>query len=103
LSERTGSPNSGTDAQSRKPPFWVSKTGARIALIILHLVALATVVIEFLHPFGDDGHGADRVHALDFVASYAVYGFFSCVVLVLLGRELRRMVMRKEDYYEDRG
>ena len=103
MSERTGNPNSGADAESRKTPFWVSKTGARIALIILHLVALATVGIEFLRPFGDDEHGTDRIHGLDFVTSYAVYGFFSCVVLVLLGRGLRRMVMRKEDYYEDRG
>lgn len=32
-------------------------------------------------------------------AFYAVYGFTACVVLVLLARELRKVVMRSEDYY----
>jgi hypothetical protein len=32
-------------------------------------------------------------------AFYAVYGFVACVMLVLLAKELRKMVMRAEDYY----
>ena len=36
-------------------------------------------------------------HAPDFSAAY---GFISCVVLVLVARVLRRIVMRKEDYYD---
>ena len=103
MSEPTRDPGEDRGEDHRKPPFWVTRAGARIAVIALHLVALATVGIEFLRPFGDDSHGAERIHELDFVASYAAYGFVACVVLVLLGRELRRMVMRKEDYYEDRG
>jgi hypothetical protein len=31
---------------------------------------------------------------------YAIYGFGACVVLVLIARELRKFVMRDEDYYE---
>ena len=31
---------------------------------------------------------------------YALYGFVSCVVLVLLAKEMRKVVMRKEDYYD---
>lgn len=31
---------------------------------------------------------------------YPVYGFFAIVVLVLLSIQLRRVVMRPEDYYE---
>ncbi len=34
-----------------------------------------------------------------FPAFYAIYGFVSCVVLVLLARELRKIVKRGEDYY----
>jgi hypothetical protein len=36
---------------------------------------------------------------LDFLASYAIYGFVACVILVLIGRVLRRLVIRPEDYY----
>lgn len=31
---------------------------------------------------------------------YAVYGFVACVVLVLIAKEMRKVLMRKEDYYD---
>ena len=34
-------------------------------------------------------------------AFYAVYGFIACVVLVLLAKLMRKVVMRKEDYYDE--
>jgi hypothetical protein len=30
----------------------------------------------------------------------AVYGFFSCVLLIFLAKLLRLIVMKKEDYYD---
>ena len=32
---------------------------------------------------------------------YALYGFIACVLLVLLAKELRKLVMRSEDYFDD--
>ena len=32
---------------------------------------------------------------------YALYGLISCVVLVVLAKEMRKLVMRDEDYYSD--
>jgi hypothetical protein len=34
---------------------------------------------------------------------YALYGFVACVLLVLLAAEMRKLVMRDEDYYEHGG
>ena len=34
-------------------------------------------------------------------AFYAAYGFVACVVLVLLAKLMRKVVMRKEDYYDE--
>lgn len=34
-----------------------------------------------------------------FSGFYAIYGFTACVILVLLARELRKVVMRGEKYY----
>lgn len=31
---------------------------------------------------------------------YGVYGFVACVVLVLVAKQLRRVLMRSEDYYD---
>ena len=32
---------------------------------------------------------------------YSLYGFAACVALVLIAKELRKVLMRKEDYYGD--
>lgn len=36
----------------------------------------------------------------EFIGFYAFYGCIACVVLVLLAREMRKVVMRDEDYYD---
>lgn len=33
---------------------------------------------------------------------YSLYGFVACVLLVLIAKEMRKVLMRREDYYEDR-
>ena len=32
---------------------------------------------------------------------YCIYGFISCVLLVLIAKGLRKILMRPEDYYDD--
>jgi len=32
---------------------------------------------------------------------YGVYGFVACVLLVLIAKELRRVLMRKDGYYDE--
>jgi len=32
---------------------------------------------------------------------YCVYGFVACVLLVLIAKEMRKVLMRREDYYGD--
>lgn len=34
-------------------------------------------------------------------AFYAIYGFIACVLLVLLAKLMRKVVMRKEEYYDE--
>ena len=34
-------------------------------------------------------------------AFYALYGFLGCVILVLIAKEMRKVLMRKENYYDD--
>lgn len=36
----------------------------------------------------------------DFTGFYALYGFIACVILVVMAKWLRKLVMRKEDYYD---
>ena len=81
-----------------RPPVWVSPKRARGVVIALHVVAILSVLVELL-PFGAEKHTSERIHALEFVGSFALYGFISCIILVLLGRELRRLVKRDENYW----
>lgn len=32
---------------------------------------------------------------------YCLYGFVACVLLVLVAKELRKVLMRREDYYDE--
>ncbi|MXO62475.1 hypothetical protein GRI48_05555 [Altererythrobacter oceanensis] len=34
-------------------------------------------------------------------AFYAIFGFVACVVLVLIATQMRKVLMRDEDYYDD--
>jgi len=36
-------------------------------------------------------------------AFYAIYGFVACVLLVLIAKQMRKILMRREDYYGDRS
>jgi len=86
----------------RSTPFWLTRRGAMIAVVATHVTAALTVLAEFIRPVSaSGGYAVKRVAALDFVASFAVYGFTACVLLVLLGIALRKLVMRDEDHYRD--
>jgi len=42
------------------------------------------------------------VHAWEALPGfYALFGFVACVVLVLIAKEMRKVLMRDEDYYDD--
>ena len=36
----------------------------------------------------------------DFPGFYALYGFIACVLLVVVAKEMRKVLMRKENYYD---
>lgn len=41
-------------------------------------------------------------HPLEAITGfYAIYGFSACVALVLIATEMRKFIMRDEDYYDD--
>jgi Na+/melibiose symporter-like transporter len=59
-----------------------------------YVICLLLLMLDFiLHR-----HAALRWEG--FTGFYALFGFIACVVLVLLAKQLRRVLMRKEDYYD---
>lgn len=81
--------------QSEKPGFFDDPK--RVQWIIRGLYAFCglLVLLDFLVH-------RHTVHAYEQIpAFYAFYGFLGCVVLVLIAKEMRKVLMRKEDYYDD--
>ena len=68
-------------------------------LVIRSLVAACVILAGLdlvLHRHGE--HPWESV-----IGFYSLYGFVACVILVLLAKEMRKLVMRDEDYYEPQG
>ena len=65
----------------------------RVFYVICALLLLADIVVH-----------RHVVHAWEGVwGFYAGYGFVACVLLVLIAKEMRKLLMRREDYYDDDG
>ena len=79
-----------------------------VARFIRAFVAVA-VVLAAVDFFIDRSHhhveGEPHSHiSVDTLPTfYAVYGFVGCVILVLVAMELRKVLMRDEDYYDPSG
>jgi hypothetical protein len=60
----------------------------------LHAICAVSVAAEFFVR----RHVAHPWEAL--FGFYSVYGFVACVILVLVAKEMRKVIMRREDYYD---
>jgi len=78
-----------------EPRGWFDEP-ANVNKIIWTLVVacVASVLADFF--YSKHGHyGFQEIVGFD-----AVYGFVSCVLLVLAAKQLRKILMRDEDYYD---
>ena len=72
----------------------LQRLGSQFTVGLL-VVALVLVVLEFiLHRHGE-------VAAEDFPLFPALFGFAAFLFIVQVGKWLRAMIMRDEDYYDD--
>jgi len=67
--------------------------GTRVFWVVVALCVLLVAVDPFV---AKHGHYA----AENWIGAHGLYGFVSCVLLVLAARELRKLVKRREDYYD---
>ena len=85
-------------AQARDPrerPYWLDDPRNVDRLVRGFYVACALLLL--LDVFVPK-HGPFALeHVFGF---YAFFGFIACVALVLIAKQLRRVLMRREDYYD---
>jgi hypothetical protein len=61
----------------------------------LWLIGIGLVTLDFVV------HRHEELRFAETFAFFGVYGFFACVALVLAAKGLRRVLMRRENYYDD--
>lgn len=71
-----------------------AKNRKRVIIALYGLCALSVAVELFIHRHVE--HPWESLFGF-----YSLYGFVGIVVLVLLSKELRKLVMRREDYYDE--
>ena len=84
--------------------FFDDPANVRLALRVLYVACALVFLLDMadfvLALFG----GVDMRHAErsweGWPGFYAIYGFVACVALVLIAKELRKILMRDEDYYD---
>ena len=87
--------NSSSVAQEEKR-YWLDdpRNVDKIVYALYAVCGLLLVIDPLIHK-----HGPFAIeHWFGF---YGIYGFVACVALVLAAKELRRILMRPEDYYDD--
>ncbi len=64
----------------------------RIFYVICGLLVTAEIIIH-----------RHTIHSLESIFGfYALYGFVACVALVLIATQMRKVLMRDEDYYDNK-
>ena len=79
-------------------PSWIERN---VNLIIIGLiVACVLSVLATFYPGLDHEHHHPHFKQEGWLGFQAAFGFITFVVIVFLGRGLRLIVQRKEDYYD---
>ena len=95
MTDRTPEPAEIPRKAPDERPTWIDdrKNVDRICYALYGVSALLLVVDPLVHKHG--------YFALEhWWGFYGIYGFVGCVFLVLAAKELRKLVMRSEDYYD---
>ena len=74
---------------------WLDKPGSvRLLVRILIVVCVLLVSADFLY------HKHIDFAWQGWIGFYAIFGFVTFFLAVLAGKELRKVLMRREDYYD---
>ena len=80
--------------QQQKQYLFDKPSNVTLLLRTLYVICALLLILDFfLHR-----HVAHAWEELP--GFYAIFGFAACVTLVLVARQLRKILMREEDYYD---
>ena len=75
--------------------YWLDKPrNVKKLLIILYVVCALLLLTDVFY------HKHAIISLEESFGFYGIYGFVACVILVVIAKEMRRLLGREEDYYE---
>ena len=81
--------------QKQESSYWLDKPSTlRLIIVSLVLVCIALVAVDFFY------HKHGHFDFEQWPGFYAWYGFLSYCLIVLSAKQLRKIIGRKEQYYE---
>ena len=81
--------------EKEKQHFFDNPENLRNVLHLFYMICLGLLMIDFFY----------HRHVIhdweEYWGFYGLFGFAACVALVLVAKELRKVLKRGEDYYDD--
>lgn len=75
--------------------YWLDKPGTlRLIIAVLVISCIAVFAVDFFY------HKHGHFDFEQWYGFYAWYGFLSYCLIVLSAKQMRKLIARKEDYYE---
>jgi hypothetical protein len=82
-------------AERERTHLFDKARNVRRVMHVLYGLCAATLLLDFvIHRHVD--HPWEALWGF-----YCLYGFVACVLLVLVAKEMRKVLMRREDYYDE--
>jgi hypothetical protein len=89
-------PHDQSAPEGRKEPKWWLDDSRNVDRLVRVFYVLCAILVA-IDIFVPKHSGFALEHVFGF---YGWFGFIACVALVLIAKQLRRMLMRREDYYD---
>lgn len=78
---------------------WIERNVNTIILTLV-IACVLTVVAQLVFPMFDEHHPPHFPTYENMIGFQAIFGFAAFVIVVFLGKGLRLIIKRKEDYYD---
>lgn len=78
-----------------RPHFFDKPRNVKLFLRVFYVICTIVLLLDL-------AYHRHVIHAWENLwGFYGLFGFIACVTLVLVAKEMRKAVMRREDYYDD--
>lgn len=96
---KSDTPEGRNDLVSEKVHIFDKPKNVKRVIRSLYFICGVLFLLDlFIHRHHTFGEGVFTTEG--WIGYYAIYGWVACVLLVLAAKQMRKVLMRKEDYYE---